>query len=397
MVFTLQPKKTYSSLSEVFDKTLRSGEEDRFWDSNRNAVILDTSAIVEYLFQWRLWSINAMVELYKVYPYFLILLPGVADELHGLAKRPDRYGNPLITTSLVNDLTPENVRLQLGLPQELDERVIQMWKDKSRRGRVYKDYEEHPDRYETPPPFISRTDIQVVKHAIARGERGLASYVVSGDTDILDTVEAFNVHERLPVYAIKPKPPDDGPVNCLTFLEALVLEDVIGEIRKASAGNYVLIHKNSEVTQNQKKDVGFKVSDKLVEDDQVFSAPIVDDEEAKNQEAFKILKQYPRFFVRRGEDQLPAMYKWAFLLVSRGKLIDPTRTYKEMTIVEYLRDIEGLSSRDKIWRGRYNFVQMSRNLLLGHGLIYATTSDLYLRTQMPALFDHATHLRTKYS
>jgi len=68
MVFALQPKKIYSSLSEVFDKTLRSGEEDKFWDSNRNAVILDTSAIVEFLHQWRLWAINAIVELYKVYP-----------------------------------------------------------------------------------------------------------------------------------------------------------------------------------------------------------------------------------------------------------------------------------------------------------------------------------------
>ena len=397
MVFALQPKKTDRSLSEVFDKTLRSGEEDKFWDSNTNAVILDTSTIVEYLHQWRLWAINAMAELYKVNPYFLILLPAVADELHGLAKRSDRYGNPLITTNLVNDLTPENVRLQLGLPQHLDERVIQMWKDGSRKGRVYKDYEEHPDRYETQPPFISRTDIQVVKHALARGEKRLTSYVVSGDRDVLDTVEAFNVRERLPVYAIKPKPPDDGPVTCLTFLEALVLEDVIGEIRKASAGNYVLIHKNSEVTQNQKKDVAFKVSDKLVEDDQVFSAPIVDDEEAKNPRTFETLKGHRRFFVRRGEEQLPAMYKWVFLLVSRGKLLDTTGMYKEMTIDEYLRNVDGLTPRDKTWRGRYNFIRMSRNHRLGHGVMYATTTDLYLRTQMPALFDHVTHLRTKYS
>ena len=374
-----------TSLSEVLRKRLNPGQEDQFWDK-RNAIILDTSFLVSFFEQRKLWTFVAVAELDKLHPYFLVLPPRVASELHGLEQgnKPDYYGNPLITRALVNDLWPKDVRLQITFPEEFDNRIVQMWTEESQK---YRRYKEHPEDYDK-EPVIDAADVEVIKYALARADRNLPSHILSGDTDILDTAEGFHYHEKLPIYAARPKGPDDWALEELKLLDVLFLENVIADVRNARPGQYVLFARNTGVTEKRSMDVGFEVVDNPTSTKQIYSAVIVDNEDDLN----SLLDEYPRVVLNRGKERLPGLAKTGTLLVSRGKIIDPLGVFKEITIDEYLETHFGMSRKNRDWALYRTAIGKLGNIHIIRAVQYMSVDERYLQRHMPILFEYIKQL-----
>lgn len=404
-IVRLEPRQKIGSLSDILRNRLKPGQEYQFWDTNKNAVILDTSLIVQGIYQHKVWAFVALGEVNKLNPYFLILLPHVASELHALemSNRTDQYGNRLIAQDLLNDLWARDVKLQIDIPEGLEDRIVNMWKSVSRKYRTYLDQKhrlEHPEpdvEIVVPTvaiePRISPTDIEVIKYALARADKGLPSYVVSGDSDITDTVGGFGHH--VPVISIGP---DNAPdhialTSLLNFVGELIVEDVLADIRKAESGNYVLFGRHVDVTRGRKVAIGFKVVDKPVKSENVYSAPIISEGEGGDK-IFTSLNNYPRVLVRSGSNMLPTMYRLENLIVSRGRLIDPTGTSKEITLDDYLEHVLGVPRTDKkAWLFQRQYTQKRRFIRMANDIAYLSASDWYMQRYMPQLFDGLSHLR----
>ena len=381
------------SFSDFFRKRLKPGEENQFF-SNKNGIVIDTSFIVGFFYESKLWTLNALLETYLLEPYFLILLPGVVNELRGLeiGNKLDKYGNPLIARGILNDLRAGDMKLQIELPEEFDSRIVNMWKSVSRKYRSYLEKRnKNPEEY-VEEPVISRTDIEVIKYALARADKGLTSCVLSGDSDITDTAEGFG--HQLPIFSIGPyKPPHHELLAALFEKVVLIDEKVLGDTRKVASGNYVMFGQLRDKSNSLNVDIGFRVTDKPVKNEEVYSVPVISVEDMGNVNLLGLLKEHRYVLIKEDENSLPGLLKSSNFIVSRGKLIDPLHKYKDVTINEYLETSFGIDRHDKTLSGHYQAVQKLRMIPLIRSVAYVTVEDWYLQTYTPQLFDALFHLR----
>jgi|TARA_B100001971_G_C18226008_1_gene560442 hypothetical protein len=391
-------------LSVYLSKLILPGQEDRFWSPDEKIVVVDTSFFAQGYFQNNLWGeiANNLMHDIGVTP---VVLPIVASELLHLktAKTRDSYDMIVVDDSIDMDLLPRNLRLGLTVDDELSDRIINMWKSTSQKYRRYlslKSAQATNEQYipELPEsiepliePTLSRADIEIMRVALLRAATGLPTMVLSGDADITRTMSAFK-HTGYPLEVYGPSPPTESMLSSfIKDMEILLTAEVTQKINSAEPNKqYLLISKNEPIVGNQKRDLGFMVADEPINNESIYSAPIVDPNDT---EFDNIYSEFRLVAVPSEQSSTPYLVKRGTMIYSARKhaFKDSTRLYKDLNVQKALTD-------HNVPKGEHG--QYYQRFMKGHAILvvnvpvkYCRMTDSYMAVNLPNLFSRVQELK----
>jgi len=334
-----------------------------------------------------------------------VVLPIVARELLNLkaTKRKDHYDYLVVDDSIDIDLFPKNLRLDLTVDDELSDRIINMWKSTSQKYRRYQSlkstqatdeqyFQELPESIDPlVEPTLSPADIQIMGVVLLRSATGLPTMVLSGDSDITRTMNAFKYagYPKIEVYG--PSPPTESMLKShIKDIEMLLTAEVIQKINSAEPNKqYLLISKNELIVGNQRRDLGFMVADEPINNGSIYSAPIVDPNEI---DFDSIYSEFKLVAIPSEKSSGPLLQKIGVMIYNSRKhaFEDRTRLYKDLNVQKVLTD-QNVPKRE---HGQYfQMFMKSPTMMVNVDVGYCRMTDGYMAINLPNMFQRVQELK----